>query len=406
MKTHSLFTRFGVELEYMIVDADTLDVRPVADELLKAEGGSYDEDVRRGPVEWSNELALHVIELKTARPRLRLTGLDGQFHHDIRHINRMLARRGCRLLPGGMHPWMNPGREGRLWPHACQDIYEAFHRIFDCRRHGWMNLQSTHLNLPFANDREFARLHAAVRLILPLIPALGASSPFMEGRVAENLDQRLEVYRQNCRRVPSVSGRVVPEPIRTRRAYQQHIFNRIYRDLEGLDPEGILREEWVNARGAIARFSRNTIEIRLLDMQECPAVDVAIVECLVAVLRRLVRHGSLEAQFSISTEYLQTLLRRTTRNAGATRVAHPGYFRCFGIPTRQRMTVRELWSGLLDQCTALPTDRSGAIRFILREGSLAERLRRAAGDRPSRQRLRCVYRRLADCLDTNERFEA
>jgi gamma-glutamyl:cysteine ligase YbdK (ATP-grasp superfamily) len=406
MNAHPLFTRFGVELEYMIVDADTLDVSPVADELLRSEGGSYDEDVKRGSVEWSNELALHVIELKTARPTPRLPGLDRKFHKDIRHINRRLARRGCQLLPGGMHPWMKPSQEGRLWPHAYQDVYAAFHRIFNCRRHGWMNLQSTHLNLPFANDREFARLHGAIRLLLPLIPAIGASSPFINGRVAENLDQRLEVYRLNCKRIPSVTGRVIPEPVRTRRAYERTILNRIYRDMAVVDPEGVLRDEWVNARGAIARFSRNTVEIRLIDMQECPAVDMAIVECLVAVLKRLIAQRRLDAHLSIPTDHLHSILRRTIRNGGAATVAHPAYLRCLGIRTRQRMTVRELWSTLLDQCSPGGTKWSRVIRLLLEEGTLAERLRQAAGKRPDRRRLRSVYRRLGDCLNENERFHA
>ena len=34
----SLFEGFGIELEYMIVDAETLDVKPIADRLIEAEG--------------------------------------------------------------------------------------------------------------------------------------------------------------------------------------------------------------------------------------------------------------------------------------------------------------------------------------------------------------------------------
>jgi len=404
MNAFPLFSRFGVELEYMIVDAETLDVRPWADELLKAESGSYEADVRRGPVEWSNELALHVIELKTARPVARLGGLDRKFLKDVRHINRQLAQRGLRLLPGGMHPWMNPGREGRVWPHAYQEVYEAFNRIFDCRRHGWMNLQSTHLNLPFADDEEFARLHAGIRVLLPLIPALGASSPFIEGRVAENLDQRLEVYRHNCSRIPSVTGKVIPEPVRTRRAYEEVILSRIYRDLEHHDPDEILREEWVNARGAIARFSRNTIEIRLLDMQECPAADVALVECMVAVLTHLVLCGSLEAQFRVSTRYLESLLLRTIRSAGTASIGSSDYLRALGIRTASRMRARDVWAELMDRSSGTGAQWQTVIRHILHQGTLAERLRRAVGDRPTRLRLRRVYGQLADCLDQNAFF--
>ena len=62
-------------------------------------------------------------------------------------------------MPGGMHPWMDPARETRLWPHDNAHVYRQYDEIFDCSRHGWSNLQSTHINLPFANDMEFARVY-------------------------------------------------------------------------------------------------------------------------------------------------------------------------------------------------------------------------------------------------------
>ena len=65
-----LFEAYGVELEHMIVDAETLDVKPVADRLLAAvsEGDEPEAEVELGDVAWSNELVLHVIELKTNGP--------------------------------------------------------------------------------------------------------------------------------------------------------------------------------------------------------------------------------------------------------------------------------------------------------------------------------------------------
>ena len=56
-----LFSATGVELEYMIVDAATLDVRPVCDELIRQVTGCYQSDVPRGRFCWSNELVLHVV---------------------------------------------------------------------------------------------------------------------------------------------------------------------------------------------------------------------------------------------------------------------------------------------------------------------------------------------------------
>src|SRR3712207_7559414 len=75
-----LFAGFGVELEYMIVAADTLAVLPAADRLLEAAAGvpgASDHD--DGPVAWSNELVNHVIELKINGPAPSLDGLEEQF---------------------------------------------------------------------------------------------------------------------------------------------------------------------------------------------------------------------------------------------------------------------------------------------------------------------------------------
>ena len=73
------------------------------------------------------------------------------------------------------------------------------------------------------------------------------------------------------RRVPSVAGQVIPEPVCSRDDYEREILRpHLSRSSRRYDPEGVLRHEWLNARGAIARFDRNTIEIRVLDVQECP----------------------------------------------------------------------------------------------------------------------------------------
>ncbi|MEX0585788.1 MAG: hypothetical protein WD176_04050, partial [Pirellulales bacterium] len=68
-----LFEAFGVELEYVIVDQATLDVRPVADELFFRLTGEYSgevapPDIAPLDIAWSNELVLHVVELKTTAP--------------------------------------------------------------------------------------------------------------------------------------------------------------------------------------------------------------------------------------------------------------------------------------------------------------------------------------------------
>jgi hypothetical protein len=143
------FSAYGIELEYMIVGRSTLAVRPIADELLRRIAGHPASDVVHGDLGWSNELVLHVIELKNVRPTPLLEALPVAFAREIRAANEKLDELDATLMPTGMHPWMDPRTEARLWPHDNADIYGTFDRIFDCRTHGWANLQSMHINLPF-----------------------------------------------------------------------------------------------------------------------------------------------------------------------------------------------------------------------------------------------------------------
>jgi len=404
-----LFQGFGVELEYMIVDADSLHVLPVADRVLHSVADEYVNDVERGAISWSNELALHVIELKTTEPAPFLDGLAESFQANVREINERLALFGGRLMPTAMHPWMDPMREMQLWPHDYSPVYEAFNRVFDCRGHGWANLQSVHLNLPFANDKEFARLHAAVRLLLPLLPALSASSPVVEGRITGLLDSRMEMYRTNSARIPSIIGLVVPEPVNSRAEYEQHILHRIYGDIDPHDSDGVLQHEWLNARGAIARFDRNAIEIRVLDIQECPLADLAICAGIIAVLHLLVeRFQPHDHQHKVTTEQLHAILLATIRDADEAVVNEPAYLRILGMQGRDACTARELWQHLFGQLGAkspfLVNEFYSPLRHILENGPLARRILRAIGPDPTRTRLEAVYRALSDCLSRGQLF--
>ena len=404
-----LFEALGVELEYMIVAADTLDVRPITDRVMHDVAGEYVGEWEQGTISWSNELALHVIELKTTDPAPSPAGLAAAFQDNVRQINDLLAPHGARLMPTAMHPWMDPEREMRLWPHDYSPVYQTFDRIFDCRGHGWANLQSAHLNLPFAGDEQFGRLHAAIRLLLPLIPALAASSPVVDGVPTGMVDTRLEVYRGNARRVPSVAGLVVPEPCYTRTAYEREILGRIYADLSPHDPEGILRFEWANARGAIARFDRGTIEIRVVDVQECPAADLAIVQAQMSVLRALVaeQFAPYQRQQTVDTRELHHLLLATAQTGEQTVIDSPEYLAVWGLD--RPITAGELWRHLLESTAAnrrLEPQAAAALQTIIDEGPLARRILRAVGAHPSRDALREVYGRLCDCLAQGQMFRA
>lgn len=407
-----LFAGFGVELEYMIVDRQSLDVRPVADALFRAAAGvdtcDVEPDGPEGAVGWSNELALHVVELKTIAPVATLDGLAPRFDDHVRRVDALLEPMGARLMPGGMHPWMDPDRETRLWPHENNDIYATYDRIFGCRGHGWGNLQSTHLNLSFGDDAEFGRLHAAIRLVLALLPALAASSPFVEGAPSARADHRLEVYRTNAIRVPLMTGDVIPEPVFTRADYERQVLGALYDALRPLDPEGLLRYEWANARGCIPRFDRGSIEVRVLDIQECPAADLALLQLVVAVIRGLLeeRWISYAAQREVPTAALAQTILATVHDAERAAIEDPIVRRAFDLDCAAG-TAGAAWRALLERVLPDHPSATAIANRILEAGSLSTRLRRAAGsETPDRDRLRAVHRELADCLHQGCLFRA
>jgi carboxylate-amine ligase len=393
--TYGLFEVTGIELEYMIVERETLAVAPIADRVLGPDG-----ELELGPIACSNELVLHVLELKTNGPVRSLAGVADQFQVAVRELNARLEPHGAMLLPGGMHPFMDPYTETRLWPHAQSEIYAAFDRIFDCRGHGWSNLQSMHLNLPFRGDDEFARLHAAVRVLLPILPALSASSPIADGKPTGLVDTRLEHYRTNAARVPSIAGALVPEPLAdaTRAGYERAILAPIYRDLAELDPEGVLRHEWANARGAIARFERSALEIRVLDVSECPAADVAIAQAVIAATQALCNEelSSHAAQCKLATAPLADLLRAVIRDGERAQIRDKALLRVLGFPrdASDEPTARDVWEHLIETTVGLRPDHlltRARLDVIQREGPLARRIL-ASGD------VRETYRKLARCL--------
>jgi hypothetical protein len=304
---------------------------------------------------------------------------------------------------------MDPHAELRLWPYQNDVIYRTFDRIFDCRGHGWANLQSVHVNLPFAGDDEFGRLHAAIRVVLPILPALAASSPAADGRLTGLADTRMSVYAGNAARVPSVAGAVVPEPVFTQREYEDVLLGGIYRDLAPLDPDGVLRHEWVNARGCIARFDRGAIEIRILDVQECPAADLAVAGATIAAVRALVEehHAGHQEQREWTVAALAAILRDAIAGGDQALLRDGTYLRLFGFPGRAPCRARDLWQHLIEtEARRDPAfaEWKPALALYVAEGCLARRITSALGGKPSQGDFDRVYRTLCDCLQEGRLF--
>ena len=400
-----LFEACGIELEYMIVDAETLAVAPISDRVLRNDAGEVESELSRGAIAWSNELVMHVVELKTDGPyplgEAGLDGLDATFQASLGELAGRLAAEGARLMPTAMHPTMDPRRETQLWPHDYGEVYATFDRIFNCSGHGWSNLQSLHVNLPYQGDDELRRLHTAIRVLLPLLPALAASSPMVEGSLTGRLDNRLFFYRDNCRAIPSVTGHVIPEQVESEADYRARVLERIGRDVAPHDPDEILDPEWVNARGAIVRFVRDSIEIRVLDVQEHPAADLAIAGLAIEVLRDLVeeRQAAYATQAQLSEVELEAIFFAAASEGERATLEHPGLLAALGLSGP--LSLGEAWRALTARHGGkLAGAEARALEVAVEQGPLARRISRALEGRPWHD----VYGELADCLAEGRPF--
>ncbi|NNC51012.1 MAG: glutamate--cysteine ligase [Flaviramulus sp.] len=404
-KKYHLFEVFGIELEYMLINNHDFKVNPIVDKLLTLKNGALTDDIDNGKIAWSNELVAHVIELKTNGPTKDLDALGNDFHKNILEINALLSPLNASLLPTAAHPLMNPLTETQLWKHSYSEVYALYNRVFNCKGHGWSNVQSTHINLPFFDDAEFEKLHAAIRVVLAIIPGLCASSPVLEGKNTGYKDMRLEYYKTNQKEIPEMTGLIIPEQVFTKKDYQTAIFEPINKAIKPHDTENILDHHFLNSRGAIARFDRNAIEIRLVDIQECPQADISICVFIIEVIKLLVSNqtATLNIQKSWTKEALYNILNPCVKDGENHIVSNLEYLNLFQI--EQACTVQDIWKQLFKMVKpSIHKTHYQAIETILKEGTLSTRILKSLADDFSDTNIKKVYSRLANCLQENKVF--
>jgi len=402
---YQLFEVFGIELEYMLVQQGSMKINPAVDQLFTLKNGSLTSDISNGKIEWSNELVSHVVELKTNGPVPSLENLEEDFLQNIKEMNRLLKTLDSSLMPGACHPLMDAQTETRIWPHDHNEIYALYNKIFDCSGHGWSNVQSMHINLPFSNDADFEKLHAAIRILLPIIPGLAASSPVLDGKFTGYKDSRMQYYKTNQKEIPHMTGKVIPEQVFSKQAYHKRIFDPINEAIREFDTDNILDHHFLNSRGAISRFDRNAIEIRVIDIQETPSADIAIAAFIVETLKLLVSEEliSLEDQKQWHEDDLFTILDAVIKDAENTLIVDRKYLAIFDI--QKESDVKFIWKSIYKMVGKnLSENHQKHIEFLLQNGSLSSRILKSLRGDFTEANIKRTYTKLADSLQNDRMF--
>jgi carboxylate-amine ligase len=363
-----------------------------------------------GAVGFSNEIADHVFEIKTQEPVRSLADAEAALAEGIQRFSAVLhAEFGARLLPTGMHPWFDP-RKGKLWTRSGLRIYTTYARLFDVRTHGWMNVHAAHLNLPLGREVDAVAMHTAAALLIPYLPALAASSPMYDGELQPAADGRLAWILEHQARIPESCGELVPEYVEGFGDYRKRILAPMYRALDRLPDTGAIRHEFFNTRGAIIRFARRAMEIRVLDTQECVKMDVAVAAFVRSALKHLTQRVAASRVELPDHAVLVEDFRACIRDGGAARVRAP------------HLDVERGADGLADAKEVLRHLLCGARRCVRKDeapyldlaarmvdtGTLSERIRAElapvadADDETFTEAARRIYIELIDCLEANE----
>ncbi len=408
-RTFRPFEVAGMELEYPTVDRD-LNVVPLVEEAFRVLAGRGTSDVELGAVGFSNEIADHVFEVKTGAPLKSLAEAEAALVEGIGRFSAVLRDEwGARLLPTGMHPWFNPAR-GRLWSRSGGRIYNTYARLFDVQTHGWMNVHAAHLNLPMGDEADAVAMHTAASLLIPYLPALAASSPMHDGELQPAADARLAWILEHQAHIPESCGELVPEYVGSFGDYRKNILQPMYAALDRLPDAGAIRHDFFNARGAVFKFSRRAMEVRVLDTQECVKMDVAVAVFVRSALKYLTSRVKASRVVLPPHPLLVADFRACIRDGSQALVTAPH------LPGERdaegRFYARDALRLLLDGARrAVRRDEAPYLELAARmieTGSLSERIRAElapvadADDERFTEAARRIYIELMDCLEANE----
>ncbi len=277
----------GPEHEYSLVDKD-LKPLPISDKIIKDYCGKIINFIELPSFTFGKEMQMHVMEIKANQPFKTPSEFEETMQTAVLTLNQIVQKHGAMLLGTGMHPLLELEETG-IWSHYHKKIYQQYGKIFNLNQHGWLNIQSFHLNLPFQKEADAIQTHNILANLCAYLPAISASSPIYEGKNGPDVDNRLQFYKLNQKEIPSISGAVIPEYVFSIDQYKRDVIEQYSKDLANAGADKtLLHREWVNSRGVIFRFDRCALEVRVMDEQECVKSDVALACFVRAALRGLI----------------------------------------------------------------------------------------------------------------------
>jgi glutamate---cysteine ligase / carboxylate-amine ligase len=254
----------GVEEEFSILDAETLELVPCFEELIA--GAQGDPLLYEGI---TGELISSEIEI--------ISGTGADLHDSLarqrerrRRLFALAGARGVALGATGTHPWADYRRQPIIDTEHYRRVEEGLKYV------AWRNNTfSLHVHLGVRDIDRAVRVCDRLRPVLPLLLAISANSPYLDGRDTGLHSARTQSFTKSFPRCG------VPDAFGGWPAYRAYI-------------EFLLRtrsiveftQVWWSVR---PHFSFGTVEVRICDAQASAQESDALASLMVACIAQATR---------------------------------------------------------------------------------------------------------------------
>jgi carboxylate-amine ligase len=255
----------GLEEEFAILDPDTLDLTPRFEELRDA-AAAADPELHSGI---TGELISSEIEIVSGRGADLHDALARQ-RDRRRRLFALCAERGAALGSTGTHPWA----DYREQPIIDTEHYRRVERglQYVARRN---NTFSLHVHVGVRDLDRAVRVCDRLRPVLPLLLAVSANSPYVDGLDAGLQSARTQIFTKSFPRcgVPDVFGGWP--------AYRDHVelLIRTHSIVE-------FTQLWWSIR---PHFAFGTVEVRICDAQALAGESEGLAALIVACVAQAAR---------------------------------------------------------------------------------------------------------------------
>ena len=254
----------GLEEEFSILDPETLELAPRYEELRAA--ADADSGVREAV---AGELISSEIEIISGRGANLHDAIARQRERRARVI-ALAARHGVALGSTGTHPWADYRRQPIIDTEHYRRVEEGLKYV------AWRNNTfSLHVHAGVTGIDRAVKVCDRLRPALPLLLAVSANSPFLDGRDSGLHSARTQSFTKSFPRCG------IPDAFGGWRAYRDYIEFL-------LDTRSIVEftQVWWSVR---PHFSFGTVEVRICDAQATAQESEALASLMLACIAQAMR---------------------------------------------------------------------------------------------------------------------